>query len=376
MTREALTDYAMTAGGRAQREVLVLASGRRLRVPVWARAWLNEKLAKQLSPNSIQRYVEDLQAVNMDLHEASELEIKARFAILAQKYSKASLRRMTITAKQLLKHHRRMKIWESIKLPSKPESRVVVYTKQEIEKLLKATSNLRDRLLITVLAETGARLGEIYNMKIKDVQFDQYSPIIWLRGKTGTRRRRVYVSKPDLLRYLEEHPQREQPDAKFWHTANGYPLAYKGIYKIIRKLGWKALNKPIYPHGFRHTSATNDVRLYTDQEMMIRFGWKRADMVSVYAHLSARDVEDKELVYHGLKSPDTIKEPLIETRICPGCRSENGPVALYCQQCNEPLASGKVEKLEKTITELRQALDDLRSGKLKVSDMTLVYDNR
>jgi ribosomal protein L40E len=70
---------------------------------------------------------------------------------------------------------------------------------------------------------------------------------------------------------------------------------------------------------------------------MIRFGWKRADMVGVYAHLSARDVDDKELRLHGLKESGEADEPLIEIRQCPNCQAENAPVAMYCQKCGAVL---------------------------------------
>lgn len=104
-----------------------------------------------------------------------------------------------------------------------------------------------------------------------------------------------------MIRYLEEHPHRDNPEAAFWITARGERLAYQGMYKLIKRIGWKALRRNVYPHGFRHTAATNEARLFTDREMMIRYGRKRSDMVGVYAHLSARDVDDKDMMLHGLK---------------------------------------------------------------------------
>jgi hypothetical protein len=50
-----------------------------------------------------------------------------------------------------------------------------------------------------VLIQTGARRGELFNMRLKDVQFDQYSAIVFLHGKTGTRQRRVYGAEDDPM---------------------------------------------------------------------------------------------------------------------------------------------------------------------------------
>jgi integrase len=95
---------------------------------------------------------------------------------------------------------------------------------------------------------------------------------VWLRAKSGERRRRIYVSKPDLLRYLEDHAYRTNANAAFWPTANGKWLRYQGIYKIVSKLGWRVLHRQIYPHMFRHTCATDDSKRFTDSEMMKLFG--------------------------------------------------------------------------------------------------------
>lgn len=167
--------------------------------------------------------------------------------------------------------------------------------------MIQGCVNLRERLLIEILAETGARRGELYNMRLKDVQFDQYSAVIWFHGKTGTRTRRVYSCLADINRYLEQHPGRGDGEAAFWVNKYGRRLAYQGIYKIIHRIGQRALNRNIYPHGFRHTAATRDVKSYTDREMMIRYGWSRPDMVTVYAHLTGRDVDEKDLALHGFR---------------------------------------------------------------------------
>jgi hypothetical protein len=67
--------------------------------------------------------------------------------------------------------------------------------------------------------------------------------------------------------------------------------------------------------------------------MMKLFGWKRPEQVSVYSHLSMRNVEEKDLVLHGLKPREEILRPLTEIRTCPTCSQENAPIALYCAKC-------------------------------------------
>lgn len=137
-------------------------------------------------------------------------------------------------------------------------------------------------------------------MRIKDVQFDEYSAVVWLHGKTGTRTRRVYDALADINNYLGQHPGRGNGEAKFWLNKYKRPLEYR--------IGLQSLHRNIYPHGFRHTAATRDVKSYTDREMMIRYGWSRPDMVTVYAHLTGRDVDEKDLALHGYRiGPQEVK---------------------------------------------------------------------
>jgi len=51
-------------------------------------------------------------------------------------------------------------------------------TEEEFQKMLNACTNSRDRALLSLLYETGARIGEIGSMRIKDVSFDEYGAIV------------------------------------------------------------------------------------------------------------------------------------------------------------------------------------------------------
>ena len=281
-------------------------------MPSWAQEWLNDKAAQGLSPGSLQRYKRDLEVLDLDLSKASLVEIKARLAACSTHYGRGSLRHLCICAKQILKQLGRESEAKLIRLPKHPEPRVVIYSPEEVERLINSCRILRDRLLIEILSETGARRGELFNMKMKDVRFDEYSAIVWLHGKTGTRSIRVYGHMNDFLSYLISHPNRENPEAPFWVNNSGGKLGYHGIYKIVRRSGRKYLHRLIYPHGFRHTAATRDAKKFTDQEMMIRYGWNRPEMVQVYAHLTGRDVDEKDLALHGFKSGTVTEHRVIE----------------------------------------------------------------
>jgi integrase len=310
------------------------SGGRIQPIPKWAQSWWDSKLASGLASGSLVRYSYDLKSLNLDLSKASATEIRHRIAELSASYSTATLRHIAVTVKGILRELDREKDAEKIPLPKHSEPRVVVYSQGDVDEILRHCTTIRDRLLIEVLIETGARRGEIFNMCLKDVQFDQHSPILYLRGKTGVRTRRLFHAGPDLIAYLSTHPDRKNPEAPFWLNRSGRRLEYQGIYKLVRKLGRRALRRSIYPHAFRHSSATEDVKKFTDREMMIRYGWNRAEMVGVYAHLCARDVDEKDLYLHGLNA-----------RTCPACHGKiANPAAKYCENCGQPLVRGELSE--------------------------------
>jgi integrase len=241
--------------------------------------------------------------------------------------------------------------------------------KEDRQKLIAHAPTLQDRTMFELLDELGPRKTEIANLQIRHVQFDQYGAILTLTGKTGTRRRRVYGAVPDLRALINNHPHRDDPEAFLFLTEVGTPMNKNDahiLYNRIRKLGEKILGRSIHPHQFRHTKATEDSSLFTDREMMMLYGWSTPAMVSVYSHLSMRDVEEKDLVLHGMKKKEEVMRPISQIITCEACSHENAPVAIYCAECgnvlgNQKLPADIVDQLVKSKSfreALKKALDE------------------
>jgi integrase len=132
-------------------------------------------------------------------------------AEIARDYSRGSLYLTTRILKMALTNLGRKTIADVLRMPKPPSPRVVTYEANDIEKMLNACDNLRDRLLIKILYEAGPRRRELCNMRIRDVQFDEHSAIIWLHGKAGTRTRRIYDATEEIREYLRQHPTEKIP---------------------------------------------------------------------------------------------------------------------------------------------------------------------
>lgn len=239
----------------------------------------------------------------------------------------------------------------TVKNPKKmPEE---LLTQEEVQKLVEACDNPRDKALIAVLYESGCRVGEILGLKVKHIQFDQYGAVLLVDGKTGQRRVRIISSSPLLASYLDVHPFREQPDSYLWLTKfsrkgvnkTGWnTMMYKGVSQLLKRLGQTAkISKRLYPHLFRHSRATHLANLLTEAQMKEHFGWVQAsEMASVYVHLSGRDVDDALLKMYCIKPANGQEEQKIKPVNCPKCKEPNSSLQNYCRRCGSPLDAMEV----------------------------------
>jgi integrase len=82
------------------------------------------------------------------------------------------------------------------------ESRITpdkLLTPDDVKKLIDATTNPRDRAMISVLFEGAFRPGELLNMTISSVSFQKDYCIINTKGKTGIKRIPLVVSYQPLF---------------------------------------------------------------------------------------------------------------------------------------------------------------------------------
>ncbi len=179
-------------------------------------------------------------------------------------------------------------------------------TNDELMRLVNATENPRDRAFILSDYESGCRIGEILDLRIRNVAFDQYGARLRVNGKTGPRRVRIIAAVPALSQWLSIHPLRDNVNAPLWvniGTVGRYePMMYYSARAMIRRLANKiGIGKRGYSHLLRHTRATELANILTDAQMKEHLGWVQgSEMPSVYVHLSGRDVDSALLKAQGI----------------------------------------------------------------------------
>lgn len=130
-----------------------------------------------------------------------------------------------------------------------------VLTDENLERLRDECENIRDLSLIELLISTGMRVGEIVNLNINSLNFEDRSCIVL--GK-GNKEREVYFDAKTKLHLKEYISKRnDSNDALFVSMREPHQrLSISGIELIIRTLGINSNINKVHPHKFRRTLAT------------------------------------------------------------------------------------------------------------------------
>ena len=130
-----------------------------------------------------------------------------------------------------------------------------ILTDENLENLRDKCENIRDLSLVELLISTGMRVGELVNLNISNLNFEDRSCIVL--GK-GNKEREVYFdakTKLHLKEYLSK--RNDNNDALFVSLRKPYQrLSISGIELIIRNLGVSTNINKVHPHKFRRTLAT------------------------------------------------------------------------------------------------------------------------
>lgn len=241
-------------------------------------------------------------------------------------------------------------------------------TDEDVKSMLDACTRIRDKAFVSVLYESGCRISELLNMKVKDAVQDDYGYVIHVTGKTGPRRIRLIDSTPYLSNWIASHPKdRESPLWVSVGTLNhGKKLSYNSVRQILRELAEKAnIKKPVNPHAWRKACSTKlAAQGMTEFELKRRQGWvPSSKVVEVYVRLSGKNDDDAYFRTKGiclscrknkavinnlceacLQKPNKKRNPL-EPRKCPRCFNICEVTSKICSRCGFPLSEKAAEEL-------------------------------
>ncbi|MCA9459645.1 MAG: tyrosine-type recombinase/integrase [Nanoarchaeota archaeon] len=260
------------------------------------------------------------------------------------------------------------KIVEDIEVSNKgidPIKENEVLTPADVRSLIENTNKSRNKAVISLLFETGARVGELSNANIEDfLNYKRYAEIR-LRGKTGERKIAVTDSIIYVEKWLNEHPDNLNPKAPLF-TSDSYKsltgrLTETGIGQIVKHIGKRVgIKKKYNPHWFRHSSADYYARRYhaNERELRLRFGWTpKSPMPSRYLHYDEKEINLNYLKNKGIEVDNDTAEHdfVLEPKICTRCKELfptdkskwfHSPTSKYCT-CGQVLDKSEIQNMEK-----------------------------
>jgi len=222
---------------------------------------------------------------------------------------------------------------------------------EDFKALVKAAENSRDKALLYVLFEAALRPGELLKMDVGSVDFKDGYCLISVNGKTGVKRIPLVVSFKPLLEWLEDHPDRANPNAPLWtslsNNRKGVRISYQRFCYMIKRIARKAgLKTDVWPYLFRHSMLTELAKVFTEAKLEQYAGWIHGSkMAKQYVHFSARDLEDAVLELHGLKKSEAT-DGLPKLVECPRCGNKNPPGNVRCGYCGLILDRETAIKIE------------------------------
>lgn len=219
--------------------------------------------------------------------------------------------------------------------------------------------NSRDKALLTVAFDSGARSGELLDLTIGDVSDHAHGLQVMLDGKTGQRSVLLIPSVPYLRRWLSDHPDSDDPSAPLWSKLNEpEKISYRRFRAIFQNAADRAdISKPVTPTNFRKSNATYLARQGVNQaQIEDRQGRERGSDAT--AHYIARYGGDDDRQYakmHGVEVEEEEPEPIGPVN-CPRCSKETPRHEDQCVWCGQVLDYDAIGKIKEEQREVRDSV--------------------
>ncbi|HAZ28710.1 MAG TPA: hypothetical protein DCY48_02960 [Candidatus Magasanikbacteria bacterium] len=248
-----------------------------------------------------------------------------------------------------------------------------ILTEEEVNILINSTINIRDKAVISILSDSGCRVGELISLRLRDIKFNENDNTIRLlieTGKTGGRSLILIPSVPFLSNYINSIPNeiKNNPNNFLFLRMNqnfyfNEQMTYPSVRALLKKTGKRAnIQKGVNPHAFRRHSATTSSSFMTDTQLMLRYGWSRRNTVDSYTFMNPTQADQAYMSKYGKQTLESKESKLMPLRC--SCGTFN-PLDSICVNCGKPNSLKVVIKKD---NEEQQALQKLKEAVLILSE--------
>jgi len=203
--------------------------------------------------------------------------------------SRSSVRNVYFALRFFHENVIREKFDERIPLAKNDFKLPVVLNREEVNKMIDVTENLKHMIVLMFLYYSGMRLNELINIRWEDMDFER--ELIHIKKAKGDKQRVVFL-----------HPKLKQVLEVFGLSVNGLVLMSSRkrkysdvtIQKIVKNAALKAgISKNVTPHTLRHSFATHLLEGGADIRYIQRLlGHKDLKTTQIYTHVANRDIKN------------------------------------------------------------------------------------
>lgn len=179
---------------------------------------------------------------------------------------------------------------EEIIRPQRPQKLPDILSKEEVERILKVTTNLKHKSVLALIYSCGLRRGDL--LKIMPRSIDSDRGILIIKNGKGSKDRIAPLS-PKIIELLRTYYRQYRPKTWLFEGQNeGEPYSESSLQEIFKTAVKKAkIKKKATLHWLRHSYAThlleNGVDLRYIQEIL---GHKSSKTTEIYTHVTTKSI--------------------------------------------------------------------------------------
>jgi site-specific recombinase XerD len=161
----------------------------------------------------------------------------------------------------------------------------IVLSPAEMQRIIFSCTNLKHKTIICLMYSTSIRVSEVISLKIADIDPDRM--IIMIRDAKGGKDRQVPLD-PILLELIREYYNQYSPAEYLFNGQFDLKYSTRSIAQFLQKYTDAAgINKRVYPHLIRHSSATHLLEAGLDLSIIQKvLGHNSIQTTQGYTHIS------------------------------------------------------------------------------------------
>jgi integrase/recombinase XerD len=258
--------------------------------------WLS---SKRYSPNTIKTYSEALKSFLIFYRKKTITEITNEDVviynneyILKNNLSSSYQNQIVNAIKLYFTTIRETKIEiDKIHRPKRSKLLPNVLSKEEVKLILNAHSNIKHKMMLSLIYSCGLRRSELLNLKPTDI--DSKRGIVIIRQGKGKKDRIAPLSLK-ILEMLRDYYRICRPKTWLFEGQNlGEQYSEYSLQSVLKQALQKAgITKPVTLHWLRHSYATHLLETGTDlryiQELL---GHNSSKTTEIYTHVSTKSIQ-------------------------------------------------------------------------------------